>query len=127
MGQRKSIDIEGFRHANPIPNASRIGDLVVSGVILGREGATGKAAATLDEQCALVFRHMRAIVEEAGGTTDDIIKINVALKDPSNREVLNAEWTKMFPNPESRPARHTTKDSSDSPFLVQIDFMAVLS
>jgi hypothetical protein len=35
--RRKSIHIGGFKHVNPIPNACRIGNLVMSGVILGRD------------------------------------------------------------------------------------------
>ena len=126
MARRRSIHIAGFKHANPIPNASRIGGLVMSGVILGRDPETGRPAATLEEQCALVFRYMRETVEAAGGTPEDIVKVTVWLKDPGDREALNAEWTRMFPDPESRPARHTMKDASDGPNLVQCDFTAVI-
>jgi enamine deaminase RidA (YjgF/YER057c/UK114 family) len=126
MAERKSVNIEGFKHANPIPNAARIGNLVVSGAILGRDSTTGEMPPTVAGQCALVFRHMRSIVEAAGGTPADIIKVTVWLKDPSKRDDLNAEWLAMFPDPASRPARHTLKDVSDGPQLVQCDFMAVL-
>ena len=51
---RKSVHIEGFKHANPIPNASRIGNIVMSGVILGRDPVTEKPAETLEEQCAFI-------------------------------------------------------------------------
>ena len=44
MARRKSIHIGEFKHANPIPNASRIGNLLMSGVILGRDPATGAGA-----------------------------------------------------------------------------------
>jgi hypothetical protein len=37
MTRRKSIHIGEFKHANPIPNACRIGNLLMSGVILGRD------------------------------------------------------------------------------------------
>ncbi len=123
---RKSIHIEGFKHANPIPNASRIGNMVMSGVLLGRDPATGQPAESLEEQCALVFRYMRETIEAAGGTADDIIKVSVWLRDPADRAALNAEWTKMFPDPDSRPARHTQPAPADSPYLVQCDFAAVL-
>lgn len=126
MVQRDSIYIDDFRHANPIPNASRIGNLVVSGVILGKDPETGAPPATLAAQCELMFRHLRSTIEAAGGTPDNIVKMTVWLKDPSDRQVLNEAWTKMFPDPESRPARHTQKDSSDNPYLIQCDFMAVL-
>ena len=126
MARRDSIHIADFVHNNPIPNASRIANIVVSGAIMGRDPETDAPGATLADQCRLVFRHMRSTVEAAGGTTDDIIKVTVWLKDPSDREALNAEWTGMFPDPESRPARHTQKDVSDGPYLMHCDFMAVL-
>ncbi len=126
MARRDSIHIADFVHKNPIPNASRIGNLVVSGAIMGRDPETDAPGATLADQCRLVFRHMRATVKAAGGTTDDIIKVTVWLKDPSDREALNAEWTGMFPDQESRPARHTQMDVSDGPYLMHCDFMAVL-
>lgn len=126
MAQRDSIFIDGFKHANPIPNASRIGNLVVSGAIMGRDTTTGETPNTIEGQCALMFQHMRSTVEAAGGTPDNIIKVTVWLKDPASRDAVNAEWTRMFPDAQSRPARHTQKDVSDGPTLVHCDFMAVL-
>ena len=74
MTRRKSIHIGEFKHANPIPNACRIGNLLMSGVILGRDPATGAMPERIEDQCANMFAHMKAIVEAGGGTTDDIIK-----------------------------------------------------
>jgi 2-iminobutanoate/2-iminopropanoate deaminase len=49
------------------------------------------------------------------------------VKDPvKQRAALNDEWVKMFPNPESRPARHTQHLPADARALVQADFIAVL-
>ncbi len=126
MVQRDSIHIDEFVHKNPIPNASRIANIVVSGAIMGRDPETDAPGATLADQCRLVFRHMRSTIEAAGGTPENIIKVTFWLKDPSDREAVNAEWVKMFPDPESRPARHAQKDVSDGPYLVHCDFMAVL-
>jgi 2-iminobutanoate/2-iminopropanoate deaminase len=127
MAKRRSIEIPGFRHLNPIPNASRIGNLLVSGVINGVDPATGKVAATLEAQCAHMFAHMRAIVEAGGGSTDDIIKMTVWMADRSNRQALNAEWTKMFPDAAARPARHTMQAALDGGILIQCEFMAVIA
>ena len=33
--------------------------------------------------------------------------MTVWMADPSQRESLNREWLKMFPDADSRPARHT--------------------
>ena len=69
---------------------------------------------------------MREIIETAGGTTEHIAKVTIWLKDPSNRDAVNAEWKKMFPNPASRPARHTLPDTQDWPYLVSCDFTAFI-
>jgi 2-iminobutanoate/2-iminopropanoate deaminase len=126
MAPRKSIQVAGFGHVNPIPAACRIGNLVVSGGIHGIDPATGKVAPTLEAQCAHMFAHIRAVVEAAGGRTDDIIKLTVYLNDRSQREALNREWLKMFPDEHSRPARHTHRATLDGGMLIQCDLMAVL-
>jgi 2-iminobutanoate/2-iminopropanoate deaminase len=126
MSRRKSIHIDGFAHQNPIPNASIIGNLLVSGVIMGRDTRAESVPESIEEQCAIMFRHVRDIVEAAGGTTDDIVKMSVWLKDPSDRSALNAEWTAMFPDPESRPARHAFPLGDESPVMIQCDLMAVI-
>jgi enamine deaminase RidA (YjgF/YER057c/UK114 family) len=127
MTNRKSIYIGGFSHKNPIPNGCRIGNLIVTGVINGTDPATGKLAPTLEAQCVYMFQHVREIVEAGGGTIDDIIKMTVWLADLSNRDALNHEWVQMFPDKDTRPARHTLPRGGSGAALVQCDFMAVVS
>lgn len=126
MSRRKSIYIKSFKHANPIPNACRIDNLLISGVILGRNPETGAMPATIEAQCAFMFAHMKAIVEAGGGSTDDIIRMTVWLKDRSQRGPVNAEWVKMFPDEHSRPARHSVQMDMEGGALVQCDFTALI-
>lgn len=126
MPKRTSIYVEGFGHKNPIPAAARIGNLVASGIIYGLDVTTGKPAATLDEQARLMFHHLNAIIAEAGGTVDDILKLNLWMVDRSKREAVNAEWLKMFPDANSRPARQAMQAELGPGILVQCDFLAVL-
>jgi 2-iminobutanoate/2-iminopropanoate deaminase len=95
-------------------------------VILGRDPKTGETPASIEEQCANMLAHMKAIVEAGGGSTDDIIKMTVWLRDRSQRAPVNAEWEKMFPNEHSRPARHALQMDMDGSALVQCDFSAVI-
>jgi enamine deaminase RidA (YjgF/YER057c/UK114 family) len=71
---------------------------------------------------------VRRIVEAAGGTTENILKISVYVRDKNQREHINKEWLAMFPDPHSRPARHTfqTTDMAEGT-LVSCDMMAVFS
>lgn len=128
MARRQSINGSRARHENPIPNASRIGNVVMSSVIGGANPGTRDLPPTLEAQVANVFAYIRHDVEAAGGSVDDIIKITFWVKDPvKQRAALNEEWVKMFPDPDARPARHTLTLPADSRALVQADFTAVLS
>jgi 2-iminobutanoate/2-iminopropanoate deaminase len=126
LAKRKAVYVEGFGHKNPIPAASRVGNVVASGIIYGLDIATGKPAATLDEQATLMFQHLKTIVEAAGGTIDDIVKLNVWLADRSNREEVNRQWLAMFPDPATRPARQAMQAELTAGILVQCDFLAVI-
>ena len=124
MAKRRSIYVDAFGHKNPIPAACRVGSLLTSGIVYGLDPATGKPAPDLDAQCALMFQHIRTIVEAGGGTVDDIVKITVWLQDRSQREPVNREWLKMFPNPQNRPARQAMQANLMGGMLVQCDFIA---
>jgi 2-iminobutanoate/2-iminopropanoate deaminase len=127
MAKRKSVEFPGFKHQNPIPGASRIGNLMMSSVISGVDPGTRNMPATLEGQVTNIFKHIRACVEAAGGTVDDIIKVTFWMKQPSTgRAALNGEWEKMFPDPNSRPARHTQVLGGDAPGQVTCDVIAVI-
>lgn len=126
MPRRTSIHIDGFSHKNPIPAASRIGNFVFSGSILGVETGTGRFGATLAEQCAFMFANLRRTVAAAGGTPDDIIKLTVWMRDRTQRAAVNHEWLAMFPDPASRPARHTMQSDLDGEKLIECEFVAIL-
>ena len=82
MAKRQSVNGSRARHENPIPNASRIGNIVMSSVIGGTNPGTRELPPTLEQQVANVFGYIRHDIEAAGGTVDDIIKITFWVKDP---------------------------------------------
>jgi len=126
MAVRKSVNFAGVQHGNPIPAASRIGSLLMSGVI---SGVPPRAATPPSgpEQCRNMFENVSLLLDAAGGTTDDIIKISVWLKDMSLRDNLNEEWIAMFPDPQSRPARHVFEDPHlQAPRTVICEVVAVV-
>ena len=105
MAKRKSITWPGFKHENPIPNASRIGNILMSSIMSGRDPDTATMPPEAEAQIVNIFRQIRLCVEAAGGSVDDIIKVNFWVKDPAvGRKMLNGPWTKMFPDEKSRPA-----------------------
>lgn len=128
MEKRRSIDVPGAKHVNPIPSASRRGPFLVTGAISGTDPQLGQVPADLDMQCKLMFDNVRRVMDTAGGTPDDIIKMNVWITDRALRPILNKHWVEMFPDPHSRPARHTlTSTDFNPPMQIQCDLMAVLA
>lgn len=125
--QRTSVNTSDFGHKNPIPAACRIGQMLYSSSIQGTDPLTGEYGATLEEQCRLMFRHVDRIVRAAGGAPDHIIKMTVWMRDREQREALNREWLTMFPDSQSRPARHTMASPLDGDKLIECDFIAVLA
>ena len=74
---------------------------------------------------AHMFGTVQNILEAAGGTPANILKMTIWLRDASNREALNNEWVKMLPDPEGRPARHTLPLTGGGDSLVQCDVNAI--
>ena len=126
MAKRVSMDIPGLvPHKNPIPQVSKVGNMIFSGAIVGYD-ADGNIPETLDEQTACAFANMRKMVEGAGAKLGDIGHITVFLADTGNREPVNREWLKLFPDEHDMPARHAVKSDLGGSMLIQLDFIAVL-
>jgi 2-iminobutanoate/2-iminopropanoate deaminase len=128
MAKRQVIQIPGMEvhGANPIPLAVKVGNMVFTGSIPGRDPATNTIPDDADRQIVLAFENMRRIMELAGGSTDDIAKVVVNLKDLALREIVNREWVKMFPDPESRPARHAVRADIPGNMVIQMEMTAVI-
>jgi 2-iminobutanoate/2-iminopropanoate deaminase len=128
MARRVSIEVPGFEHDNPIPAACRVGPFLITSGVSGKEPYTGKMLEGIEAQCAQMFATVRQILEIAGGSPEDVVKMNVWMKDRTQRPALNKGWLEMFPDPHSRPARHTF-ESKDLPgqMLVQCEVIAVVS
>ena len=125
--KRQSVYVPDFGHKNPIPAACRIGNMIATGIIYGLDPATGRPAATLDEQCRLMFQHLRNVLAAAGAGPEHVLKLTVWLKDRTQRDAVNREWLIMFPVRSDMPARQALEADLDGGKLVQCDCLAVLS
>ena len=126
-GKRRSVHVDGVEHGAPIPMGAVVGNLLFSSGISGIDPANGIAPADLGEQCELAFDNMKKLLENAGGTLEDIGVMKVYLKDRSQRDAVNRPWLRMFPDENNRPARHTVAyDAFPVGILVQLEIIAVL-
>lgn len=106
---------------------ARIGNLVFSSGIMGRDPADGSLPDDPGRQMELMFANLQTLMKEAGGTLDDVVSMTVWVKDNAYRDPLNREWLKAFPDEHDRPARHTLLWELGGGMLVQCQVVAVLS
>ena len=126
MAKRTVIEIPGLSHQAPIPNGARVGNIVFSSAISGRDPKTNKLSKEPERQAEILFRNIRTFMEKAGGTIEDIGHMTVYLKEESYREAINKEWVKMFSDEHNRPARHAIKIELRGEVLFQVEIIAVL-
>lgn len=127
MAKRKVVSVPGHpRHRNPIPHGVVLGNLLLPSVIGGQDPERPGVELGPEKQVQQAFLNMRKIVEAAGGTTDNIGKIIVYLKDFEHRELVNKEWLQMFPDENNRPARHVLKADLQGNTFIQLDVIGAL-
>ncbi|MEY2401448.1 MAG: hypothetical protein QOJ08_1559 [Ilumatobacteraceae bacterium] len=104
---RQAIEINSFKHVNPIPAATRIGPLLVSSVIAPRDPAGSTVPDTAEAQYVNLFHHIGEILEGAGADWRHIARITFFVPDVAFRDSCNPIWVEHFPDRDTRPARHT--------------------
>ena len=105
---------------------SRIGTVVCSSGIGARNPDSEERPDDLDKQAETMFQNMKAFMELAGGTVDDIIFVMLLLKDRATREYVDKHWVLTFPDADSRPARHALQTELGGGHRMQALITAVL-
>jgi 2-iminobutanoate/2-iminopropanoate deaminase len=127
MAKRKVISLPGNpKHRNPIPIGVTLGNLILPSVISGQDPNNPGAQVAPEKQIEQAFINMKNIFEAAGGTTENIGKVVVYLKDFRHREFVNKEWLKMFPDENNRPARHVMQADLQGNTAIQMDVIGSL-
>jgi len=78
---------------------------------------------SVEEQIHLVFKNLQAIISAAGGTFDNVVKLNIFLTDLSNFPTVNQVMAQYFAEP--YPARAAI-GVSELPKAVAVEMDAVL-
>ena len=125
-GRRRSVHLPGVSHKAPIPAGAVVGGVLYSSAINGKDPATGEYPEDAAGQVANAFTNMRALVAAAGGTTDDIVRVTVFLRDRADKPHVDEHWVELFPDPDDRPSRHAVELGREGKSLVQLEIVAVL-
>ena len=86
--------------------------------------ATGEVVgSTIEEQTELTLRNVQRVLEAAGCTMNDCVKVTAHLTDMNDFDRYNAVYRKFFVKP--YPARTTVQSVLWSGILVEIDAIAL--
>ena len=113
-------------HHNPVPNAAIMCGVLVTSGILGKRLDTDDYPADWAEQTALAFTYLEAILDEAGASPQDVVKLDLYFADKSDRSLANEHWLRLWPDPARRPARQAHQAVLPDGCCLQIVAMAVL-
>ena len=108
--------------AGPYSQAIRAGDFVfVAGQAPFLPGTRELAGDTIEAQTAQVLENVQAILQAAGSSMADVVKVTVHLTDLALFPRFNEVYARYFPEP--HPVR-TTVGSVLRGFMVEIDVIA---
>ena len=113
-------------HPQPFPTACKVGNVVFSSAVSGDDPVTHELPADPEVQIRNAFRTVRRIMEEAGGSLDNIGSMKVYVKDREVRPLINKIWQEVFSNEKSRPVRHMVPFDLPPGRHLQVEFIAVL-
>ena len=123
----RSINVPGASHKAPIPAAARVGHILCTSAVSGKDPVSGELPADIQTQARNTFANLRAVLAAGGASLDDVVKFSVTIKDNAAREAVNAQWLAAFPDPHDRPARHIVVADLQHGMQLQIEAMAVIS
>jgi 2-iminobutanoate/2-iminopropanoate deaminase len=122
----RSIDLPGASHNAPIPAAARVGNILCSSAIGGKDPVTGQLPPEAGTQVRNAFINLQALLVAGGATLNDVVKLSVTIKDNAVRDAINTEWLACFPDPHDRPARHIVLHDLQHGMWLQIEVVAVI-
>ena len=123
----RSIHVPGASHKAPIPAAARVGQIICTSAVSGKDPSTGELPTDIEAQVRNTFANLRAVLSAAGSGMDDVVKFSVTIKDNAVRDAVNVEWNAAFPDPNDRPARHIVVSDLQHGMQIQIEAMAVVT
>ncbi len=122
--KRKVLTDRAPKPVGPYSQAIIAGNTIYVAGQVPTNPRTGQAAiGSFEEQAVQTFENIKAIVEGAGATLDDVVRVNVYLADLTNFAKMNEVYRRYFK--EDFPARTTVGAQLLSTFEIEVDCIAV--
>jgi 2-iminobutanoate/2-iminopropanoate deaminase len=104
----------------------RVGDLVWTAGHVGRNPETGETPDDIKEQTRNTLNNLKRVLEAAGSSLANVIKVNIYLADIKDRPAVNEVYLEYFPK--DPPSRTCVGNAGfDGNTLIEIECVAVVN
>jgi 2-iminobutanoate/2-iminopropanoate deaminase len=103
-------------------NVVRAGDLLFIGGLVASVVAAGEQRTSIVAQSREALATLRDLVEDAGGSLVDVVKVNVYLSDLAHKAAFNEVYLEFFGRP--APARTAVQAGLSGDYLVEVEAIA---
>lgn len=102
---KKIINVPGAPDLPFSPGIKTDQYIFVSGQVGFQHPETGKEVKGIEDQCKQCLANMREVLEAAGSSLHDVVKVTVFLRNAEDFAIMNGIYRSYFP--EDKPARST--------------------
>ena len=123
--KRRVLTDRAPKPAGPYSQAIVAGNTVYVAGQVAFSPSTGQVVeGGFEEQAVQVFENVKAILEGAGSSLENVVRVNVYLTDLTNFSKMNEIYRRYFT--ESYPARTTVGVQLSANYLIEVDCMAIV-
>ena len=109
----------------PSSRAVKVGNLVFTGGIAGLDPKTGKLApGGIEAEARIALEKLKATLEDAGTSLENVVKVNVFIREFKDYPGLNRVYVEYFPS--DPPARMVIQVPLQDGMALEFDAVAVI-
>jgi enamine deaminase RidA (YjgF/YER057c/UK114 family) len=124
MSRKLATPSGHFSHATAI--AARGTLLFISGMVAKRADGSIAGIGDIEEQTRQVCENVKAAVEEAGGTLDDICRVDVFVRNMEHFDKIHKVRRQYFKDPAPASTMVEISKMTSPEYLIEINAIAVL-
>lgn len=113
-----------FSHATAI--AAKGTFVFISGMTARRPDGSIAGLGNIEEQTRQVCENVKAAVEEAGGTLDDIVRVDVYVRNMEHFDIIHKVRREYFKAPAPASTMVEVNKFTSPDYLIEINAIAVL-
>jgi enamine deaminase RidA (YjgF/YER057c/UK114 family) len=95
-GSRRTLEIPGLQHQDPMSMGARTGNIVASSRIFAMDPKTHTMAKDAQETATMMFNNAATLLGQAGLDWASVTQATSFIGDPAHASVVEAEWRKRI-------------------------------